>query len=229
MMRNPSVVRRAYDLVALFSLLHVVAFAGIGAFLFATGAIDGPKLGDMVQVLRGGRVVGAGEEEHTPEPTGESVEAGEVEGGQTTDASGEGLELLRLEANRIKTELDQRLALNNSILLRVTMEREAFRKEQQAAAASNEAARAERQNEGFTKQLAIFQSLSPKIAVEHLLSLRDPDEAARLLREMDTRKAKKIVEAAKTGARMASMKDILRRLRDVAPGRSDELDPTRGG
>jgi hypothetical protein len=42
---------------------------------------------------------------------------------------------------------------------------------------------------------------------------------------MSTGRAKKIVEAAKRGDQMSKMKAILRRIRDVAPDRTGELDP----
>ena len=135
-----------------------------------------------------------------------------------------GLEIMRRKAERIKAELDQRLALNNSIMLRVMTEREAFKQELEAAAEHEKAASWERQKEGFDKQVEIYQGLAPKVAIEHLLGLPEPDEAARLLLEMDTRKAKKIVEAAKRPDQMQQMKVILQRLREVAPDRSSELN-----
>ena len=60
--------------------------------------------------------------------------------------------------------------------------------------------------------------------MEHLLSLGEPDEAAKVLLELTTRKAKKIVEAAKRLDQIAKMKVILRRVREVAPERSSELE-----
>ena len=75
----------------------------------------------------------------------------------------------------------------------------------------------------FNKQVEIYGGLAPKIAVQHLLGLSDADEAARILLEMDTRRAKKIVEAAKHPEHMQQMKIILQRLREVAPDRSSEL------
>jgi len=69
----------------------------------------------------------------------------------------------------------------------------------------------------------IYNGLSPKVAVEMLLSMPEPDDAARILLAMDGRKAKKLVEAAKKINRMDTMQDVLQRVREVAPRRSDEL------
>ena len=60
--------------------------------------------------------------------------------------------------------------------------------------------------------------------MQHLLAMSEPDDAARILLEIQTRKAKKIVEAAKRGNQMERMKAILKRVREVAPDRSAELE-----
>jgi len=223
MMGSPGILRRTYDYVALFALLHMIALFSLLAYLGLSGTIDRAKLQGAAKALRGEAVESvvlasspvtahpvAPEE---PKPMPESPAEVRQE-----------LEVLRLEAERVRTELDQRLTLNNNILLRVTTQREAFQKEQKAASEREAASEASRREEGFQKQVAIFESLSPKVAVEHLLNNADPDEAARILLEMETRKAKKIVEAAKRGDQMDRMRVILQRLRDVAPDRSAEIE-----
>ncbi len=135
---------------------------------------------------------------------------------------------MRLEAERIKAELDQRLALNNSIMLRVTAEKESLQRQREEAVKREQAVAAERASEGFQKQIAIYEGLAPKVAVQHLLSLNDPEQAAKILMEMETRKAKKIVEAAKRGDQLARMQAILERVREVAPDRSRELASDQG-
>ena len=222
MMTNPSIGKRVYDAVALFAMLNLLVAGGIIAYLLATGTVDAEKVHRVAAVLRG---------ESQPEVTEPALEPSQkpvevVEPAQTEDAIAESqmnLEIMRQEAERIKAELDQRLALNNSIMLRVMTEREAFQRENEAAAEREMEAVQQRQNEGFEKQLEIYEGLAPKVAVEHVLGLQDPDEAARILLDMDTRKAKKIVEAAKRPDQMQQMKAILQRLREVAPDRSSEL------
>ena len=223
MMTSPSIGKRIYDAVALFAMLNLLVAGGIIAYLLATGTVDAEKVHRVAAVLRG---------EDQPEVTEPALEPPQkpvdvVEPAQTEDvvaASQMNLEIMRREAERIKAELDQRLALNNSIMLRVMTEREAFQRENEAAAKVEMEAEQQRQNEGFEKQLEIYEGLAPKVAVEHVLGLQDPDEAARILLDMDTRKAKKIVEAAKRPDQMQQMKLILQRLREVAPDRSSELE-----
>ncbi len=224
MTTTPSLFRRAYDGVALFALLNLLVFGGLGAYLLWSGVIDGEKVRSIAAVLRGD------EEEQQVEPQTEPAEASaeRVEAASTEDviaASQRGLEVMRREEQRIRAELDQRLALNNSIMLRVMTERQTFKEEQEATSDRDRAIEQRQETEGFKKQIEIYEGLAPKVAVEHLLGLADVDQAARLLLEMETRKAKKIIEAAKRPDQMESMKIILQRLGEAAPGRSDELTP----
>jgi len=224
MMAEPSIFKRAYDAVTLFALLNLLAIGGLCALLAASGAIDAEKARRIVAVMRGEQpdqeVAPAIEQ---PEEPAVGVEQG-VAGKDLAAESEVGIEIMRREAERVKAELDQRLALNNNILLRVMTERERFRREVDEAAEREEASMQQRREEGFQKQIAIYESLTPKVAVQHLLAMPEADDAAKILLEMDTRKAKKIVEAAKQGDQLEKMKTILRRVREVAPDRSAELE-----
>lgn len=223
---NTSLLKRTYDYVAMFALLHVVAAVGVGAYLIGSGAVTPEKLRRVVAVLRDDDPATREPEDQPREPKAvlASAEVGGEIGFAPTSDDGE---LLRLEAQRIKAELDQRLTMNHNIMLRVTTQRDAFMREKQSAQEAARQVAKQRREEGFLKQLAIFEALSPKIAVEHLLNLPSSDEAARFLLEMDTRKARKIVESAKSGAELQRMQTILQRIRDVAPDRSVELEDDR--
>lgn len=224
MTSQPSILRRAYDAVALFALLNILGVGALIALLASSGTVDLKKVRTIVAILRGVELVPIVTDEPT-ETTG--VVTDEETPGRAVDVVAKSqidMEILRREAERIKTELDQRLALNNSILLRVTTERERFQREVDQSRQQLESSTQQRREEGFLKQIAIYESLSPKVAVEHLLALPDIDEAAKVLLEIQTRKAKKIVESAKRADQMAKMKLILRRVREVAPDRSVELE-----
>ncbi len=222
MLANPSILRRTYDTVALVALLNMVAVGGGLLWLVGAGTVDGEKVRRIAAVLRG--------EER---PAVEAADAAQSESaGQAKEppaeppsvaASQMDTEIIRREADRVKEELRQRLALNNSILLRVSAERELFKNERDAARKQEQAAKVYRETEGFAKQIAIYNGLTPKTALQHLLGLEDPDEAARILLAMKTRQAKKIIEAAKRGDQRKQMMAVLQRLREVSPGRSAEL------
>lgn len=215
MMSRPGVLKKAYDSVALVALLNVLGLAALVAVLINSGALTREKVASVLRIVRGEAVAVEQPEATTEGAAGAAKTSGKA--AAADDVSQDDVEVLRLESERIKTELDQRLALNNSIMLRVMTEREAFRKEQEAAAKRQAVTASKRDEAGFKRQIAIYDGLPPKLAVQHLLDMNDPDQAARILAELKTSQAKKIVQSAKRGDQVKKMEDILQRVRDVAP------------
>ncbi len=211
-------IRSIYDAVALVAVVNAVVLASVLGFLAANGTLNAETVRKAVQVLRGG----------TPETPVSVVQAENVKGSTSPTpahavvSEGE-MDLMQREAERLKIEIDQRVALANSIMLKVRTERETFRKEKDAAGKQQEADRSRQHDEGFQKQLQILTSLRSKTALEHILALNDPDKAAQMLAAMDTDRAKKIVESAKRGDDLTKMKLILQRMQDVAPAGGGEL------
>ena len=225
---RPGKVRQTYDALALLALLNVAGVVGMAALLVATGSLNKEKMRAVVEVLRGNTppTAAAGSTSAGGAARGGAAQTGAapVAGADTSPAlSDMELEVVHREAERINTEIDQRLALANSIMLKVRTEREAFHKERESAAKQEQAALTKQREDGFRKQIAILESLSSKTALEHLLGLNDPDEAAKMLSAMDTSRAKKIVESAKRGQDLAKMKIILRRMEEVTSRPTDEL------
>lgn len=212
--KEPGMIGKVFAAASLFSVLNMAALVGLCVYGFATGAVDGKKLRDIGRVLRGESAFAAKSATAAPVDQPKAAEATKPATGQESD---EQLEMAHREAERIRTELEQRLALSNSILLKVREEREAFRKEREEAAARSAAVADVQKQDGFQRQVTLLESLSPKVAIEHLLAMSDVDDAARALSSMSTAKAKKIVESAKRGAESEQMKTILRRMREVAP------------
>lgn len=221
-MRTQGLVRRTYDSLALVALLNVLGVGALVGFLVNNGAITSETFRSMAMVVRGQGVVVPPDVVVGDAATEAARQA--KASAASAEISESGLEALRLEAVRIKAELDQRLALNNSIMLRVMTERENFKREQQEAAQRLAVSQQKRENAGFKKQLAILNGLPPKLALQHLLDMGEPDEAARVLLELETPQAKKIVESAKRGDDMVKMEDILRRVRNVSPRGAEELN-----
>lgn len=222
MLGKGGILQKVYQGASLVAVLNVLAVGGLIAALVMSGALDREKMYQLVKVMR----------DELPAMDPQAAQAATVQPEVATDdeldqpriRTQEDLEVLRMEAERIQTELEQRVALSNSIMLRVTAEREAFKKERELARERDAEQAAEREAAGFKKQIAIFEAMSPKIAVEHLLSLQDPSEAAQLLLQLETRRAKQIVEMAKDGPELERMKLILRRVSEASPEKSDELE-----
>ena len=219
-MAGRSTFRRVYELVALLALLHVLALGGVVTAAALSGGVTGEKVRRMVAIMRDEEV---GETEEAPQ----QQEAEVVQTKVAEDASVEtqvNEEIMRREAVRIKEELAQRLAQVNRALLLATMKREEFERRQADAADREQAVASERDQAGFSKLVEIFNGLSAKVAVEMLLDMDEPDDAARILMEMDARKAKKLVEAAKKANKLQKMQSVLERVRELSPVRSDELE-----
>lgn len=216
-------LRRAYEGVALFAVLNLLVMTGLAAYVLGSGGLNAAKVRRIASVIRGDELVTFAPIETPAELSEEAVRPPKTADARV-DTQVE-LEIVRREAERVKEEIRQRLALSNRIMLRIEADRENFRRERETVAQAEEARRAQMESEGFAKQIAILAGVKPRTAAEHLLDLRDPDEAARILLAMETRQAKKIVEAATRPDQVEQMKTILQRLRDVSPARSAELEP----
>lgn len=216
--------RSLYDAVAVIAVLNFTALLTLTGYFVLSGDLSQANVQRAVWALRGIDVAPpqtAGKAElNSPQKheTGAKSEFSEVE-----------LDLVQREAERLKTEVDQRVALANSIMLKVRTERESFRKERDAALKQLEANRAKQDDAGFQKQLELLASLTPKLALEHLLGLNDPEKAAQILAAMDTDRAKKVVESAKRGDDLIKMKAILQKLQDVNLPASNELRAQAAG
>ena len=104
-MRTPSLVRRTYDSLALVALLNVLGAGALIGFLVNSGAMSAEIFRSLAMVVRGEGVV------VPPESVVDGVATEEEKQANAEAAMAEvsetGLEMLRLEAVRIKAELDQ--------------------------------------------------------------------------------------------------------------------------
>lgn len=217
-----SMFKSLYETGSLLAVLNLVALIGVVAALAMNGTLTSEKVRDIVAVLKGEPVVSA-TAALPATPTSEAPAAPATPA--PTPVTADDVAVMELEAQRLQAELDQRVALANSIMLKVRSEREAFRTERDAAQKQAEAEKARQQDQGFQKQLDILTSLAPKTALEHLLALNDMHKAARILMSMETDQAKKIVESARRGEDLARMKVIVQLMQDVTPLAGTEWKP----
>ena len=222
-MVSRSLPKRIYEVAALLALLNVLVVGGVVAGAVASKSITSEKLERMIEILREEEPV-PGEEGEIPVETQEPTQAASVIEDDVSAQSQANGEVMRREAARIEEELDQQLALVQRAVMVHSMKSEEFEHRQAEAAKQEQDISKERDEAGFAKMVEIFNGLSAKVAVEMLLNLPEADDAARILLAMDGRKAKKLVEAAKKINRMDTMQDVLQRVREVAPRRSDELE-----
>lgn len=224
LMKSRSLLKRVYEMAALLALLNVLVLGGVVAAAVATKSVTGEKLERMMDILREQEPAPEEEEDTSAEAEKPTQAASVIAADDASAQSQVSEEVMRREAARVKEELDQQLALVQRAVMVHSMKSEEFEHRQAEAAKQEQDISNERDEAGFTKMVEIYNGLSPKVAVEMLLSMPEPDDAARILLAMDGRKAKKLVEAAKKINRMDTMQDVLQRVREVAPRRSDELE-----
>lgn len=214
-MIKTSLLRRSYDAIALFAVLNLLFLGGLGGLLVANGAITRETLPKFAAVVRGAEVVQPDGTEPVPTDQPEvQVETDPVPFAPETAQID--MEIYRREAERIQEELRQRLALNNSILLRITTERQVFQREQDVAEKQEEDTRRLKQSRGFEKQVAILEGINPSTALNYLLGLENPDDASELILSMNDRKAKRVVDAAKNPDQQRRINQILQRMKEAS-------------
>ncbi len=218
MVGQKGMLKRAYDTMALLALLNLFGVVAIVGSLAATGSLTRERASAVVDILRGRTPYWDVPTTPDGSPTSVPLDVLHQSDGPSKPlvaASELELEVVHRESERLKTEIEQRLALANGIMLKIQEERETFRKEREEAAKRDEALSFKQREEGFRKQLEILETLPAKMALEHLLGLNDVEAAANMLVVMDTGRAKKIVEAAKRGSDLERMKAILQKLPDA--------------
>lgn len=214
-------IKKIYHAVALFALLNVVVIGGGAGYLYSTGDLTAERIDQVAAVLRG----------EWPQP--QEAEAEVVEERADPTRSAESLdqeqveeELMRLQADRRRAELQQQAATVAAARLEVTRQREALERRDAEIRAQAKRREKEEGSQGFKKELDLLSSVKPKVAVGYLLE-KPREDAATLLLQMETRKGKRLVEAAKTASQRRAMAEILEMLREMSPGRAALLSPKR--
>ena len=214
-------IKKIYHAVALFALLNVVVIGGGAGYLYSTGDLTAERIDQVAAVLRG----------EWPQP--QEAEAEVVEERADPTRSAESLdqeqveeELMRLQADRRRAELQQQAATVAAARLEVTRQREALERRDAEIRAQAKRREKEEESQGFKKELDLLSSVKPKVAVGYLLE-KPREDAAALLLQMETRKGKRLVEAAKTASQRRAMAEVLEMLREMSPARAALLSPKR--
>jgi flagellar motility protein MotE (MotC chaperone) len=216
-----SAIKKTYHTVALLALLNLLALGGGVGYLLATGQLNRQRIEAMGDVLRSKDAAAEGEApaEATKEEEPALVER--VGNAQLED------EIFRRMADRRRAELDQMNATVRAARLEVVREREALSRREEEFKSQLRNRRKQLETEGFQKDLDLFSSMKASDAIYYLLQ-KPKEDAAKLLLAMETRKAKKIVEAAKSPAERQAMSEILAMLREMAPEDHELNKPGNG-
>ena len=211
-------MRRVYHLLALGALLNLLVLGGTGAYLFSKGHLSRDKILQMAEIARGHDT----DEEVEEDPVAPEEPSATATRVDLSTESQYAQEIAVREMQRFRDEMDQRMALNNKIMLQITTRREALEREIRAFQRRREQDVEVKDNEGFKKELEIFESLKPSAAMELMLSKGSVDDAAKLMLQMESRKVAKIIEAAKTPADKMKLATIQERMKEVSLDSADK-------
>jgi hypothetical protein len=197
-------------LLSILAILHLLGLAGVVGYMWSNGTLNPARAELIADVLRG-------KFDAPAEPGAETDKTKTEEGtnAQGTVADGQmHEEIARRQLDREKAELEQRLELVTREMNQSRQERESFEEQRRRDAEAAKRKTEQTYRAGFEKQLEYFAKMKPKDAAEYLLN-RELEEAAELLRAMDARTGKKIIEAAKTPAQRKKIDDILKLLPEL--------------
>lgn len=213
-------LKKVYGLAALLAILHLLGVGGIVGYLVATGKLTREHVQQMAAVLRGEIAEPqAAEAEEVADVPPPAKSADSIDRDQLQE------DLHRHQAERREAELAQHQAAAKFALLKATRAREALEREVASFEAQKRNRKKQEESEGFQKDLALLSSLKPKVSIEYLIQKSTAD-AAKVLLLMDTRKAKRIIEAARTPAQKKKIAEVMKLLGEMAPAEAELLGGT---
>lgn len=219
-----NLLKKTYHLIAALALLNLMAL-GVGVALLASrGMLTGEKVRAVVGVLKaesaeGGADAGSAGLPGPASPAGIAL-AAPVE-----------REIARLNLERVTRAAEDQLKYTSRMMVDIERRREEIQRQKEELENAQVAAQSAAADESFQKELEVLSLLKPKIALDNLLAL-DLDSAARFLGSMESRTAKKIVEAAsKDPLKWAQVLQIQEKMRmpaveDTAQANATSAMPT---
>jgi hypothetical protein len=213
------VLKKVYHGVALVALLNLAVVGGSIGYLAATGRLTVERVERAADALRG-------EWPEEPEAQPEAEAAAPLGSADTLYRDQGEEEVVRLRADRRRAELQQQVSTIAAARLEVTRQREALERRYDEMRSQAKQREQQEESEGFKKELDLLSSVKPKVAVGYLLE-KPREDAAALLLAMETRKGKRLVEAAKTVSQRRAMADVLEMLREMSPEQADLLNQSQ--
>lgn len=184
-------MKRLYHMLALLAFINLFAVVGLVGYLLASGRLSAKRMDQIAQVLRGEwPEAQAPATQPAAPPAPPEASRAEIARIQAQK------EFYELVADRHKREMEDRMALNQSIRLQVTRDLEELEKQAELFKREKQSFLAETEQLGFEKELELFSRMDPALARDLLAGRKDAD-VVRLLSRMDTNRAKKIIDACK--------------------------------
>lgn len=217
-------LKKTYNLIAGLALLHLLALGGGIGYLVNSGRLDVERARKVVAMF-------GGQEEEAEQADGEQGEGGGAGATQPALVS-RGDEQVRDEirwrnTDRYRAQIEQRLKFINAARLDVDRRREAFERLKEKEQVERKGREREAVQPGYKKELEIISQLKPRVALKQIMTMSDAD-AARVMFQLNSRKVKRIFEAAKTDTELTKLTTVRRLIRDIQPSAA-EMAASEGG
>jgi hypothetical protein len=218
-------IKSTYHWIAALALIHLLLLGGGIAFLFGTGRADTQRLQAAFEAL----TAAAPKENASKNADDDDMEAPTAAPAPLSPAEQRVRdEIAWRNAERYRTQIEQRLKLINAARVEVDQRREEFENLQAKVKAERLDQETRESVVGYAKQVEVLAALAPKAALQQIMTMDDV-EAARIFFELGTRKVKKIVEAARSDEQQAKITGVLALLPDVKNDDAGEGSEQNGG
>ena len=208
---------RLYHVIATLALLNLLAIGTGVVWLIATDRLDVERARRIAEVMFG---EGESAGEDSAEQPGEPASAGAAVSERLGPDRDIEDEIRWRNIDRYRAQIEQRLKFVNAARLEVERRREEFERLKERERSERQRLAQEAGKPGYEKELEIIAALSPKAALKQVMTMPDAD-AARLLFQLDSRKVKRIFEAARTDAELGKLTTVRELIRDMRPLKID--------
>ncbi|UCG16767.1 MAG: hypothetical protein JSV19_01770 [Phycisphaerales bacterium] len=209
--------RTAYNLVALLALIHVIALAGAGGYLLATGRLKADNIRAAAEILL---------TEDTDADDESAQQAGPVEEASRSEEAiarkRDEEEMKRRAEQRKVSELYQKQVAVNLLMQKTVEDLEKLEDDRRKFEEQQQQRGRQEQDERFRKTTEMLAVAKPDVAKDLLLQGSSSEDAARSLLELNARKGMKIIEAAMEDPLLRGKAlQVFKLVRETAPEDSD--------
>lgn len=204
--------RKLYNLVAMLSIVVMLAVVGLLAAAAVSGKLSAPYLDRIAKVLR--------DEPLTEPPTTAPAEAATqpvVAAAEQNTRNAAAVELANLRLDRRAQELEGQIQQLRNLLQQTQAERDQLRQARLRLQDEILAARRQTEDSGFQKTLRLFETMQAG-QVKDLLMAMDPQLGAAYLGAMSGYAAKKVSEQFRTPQERVRLQELLNLGDPVAVG-----------
>lgn len=208
-------MKRLFSVVSMVALLNLTALAGLGVFAWQKGWLEPERVQGAVSLLR----EGIPDEDTT---TGEPGVAVVSTANERIAISNEVTQIRDAELNRREREIETAWQQLETQQLAFLKEKEALEALRKRNAKEVESRMQQVGQSGWKREFELLGGIKPKLAKD-LLRDKDDAEVVKILSELETRKAKKIVEQCKTSEERRWIGRILDQMQERDASQAEAL------